>query len=363
MITQIKHERPGVYSSYETSSLTAASAGGGKVAVIASAGSLEDGKDFYQWTSYSRAAADVGECALSRMAQLAIRNGAGAVYGIPVKTVEVEGDDDDSGEKYDYDAAFEVAAAIEDVSVVVCDSDDVTVQQKLREMVETCSAARKERIAVVGGKAGESVEDLIKRASDLNHERVVLVAPGGVDSEGTAVGGAMCAAAVAGAIAGSADPALPLGGAQLYGLAGLEESYDDRDIDLLVRGGVTPLETLAGACYVVRGVTTRTTTGNVEDATWRELTTILVVDEVIPGLRNALRAKFSRAKNTEQTRGAIRSQTVMELEKRVSREIIDSYEDVTVSALEDDPTVCLVEFSFTVAHGLNQVWLSAHITV
>ena len=120
---------------------------------------------------------------------------------------------------------------------------------------------------------------------------------------------------------------------------------------------------LAGSYYVVRGVTTRTTTGGAADATWKELTTILVVDEVIPGLRNALRAKFSRVKNTAQTRGAIRSQTVMELEKRVSREIIDGYEDVTVSALEDDPTVCLVEFAFTVAHGLNQVWLSAHITV
>ena len=130
-----------------------------------------------------------------------------------------------------------------------------------------------------------------------------------------------------------------------------------------MQGGVTALETLAGACYVVRGVTTKTKTGDAKDTTWRELTTILVVDEVIPGVRRALRAKFSRAKNTLQTRGAIRSQTVMELEKRVSREIIDSYEDVTVSALEDDPTVCLVEFSFTVAHGLNQVWLSAHITV
>jgi len=56
-------------------------------------------------------------------------------------------------------------------------------------------------------------------------------------------------------------------------------------------------------------------------------------------------------------------QTVMELEKRVVREIIVGYEDVTVTASEDDPTVCLVEFAFTVAHGLNQVWLSAHITV
>ena len=351
MMTATTHERPGVYSTYEASSLTAASANGGKVAVVADAGSLKDGEDFYQWTSYSRAAADVGDCTLSRLTQLAIRNGAGAVYGIPVKSAG------DGG--VDYEAAFAVAAAIEDVSVVVCDSTKPEVQQSLKEMVEKCSEARKERIAVVGGAAKETAADLVKRAERLNCERVVLVAPGMGDDSG----GAGCAAAVAGAIAGTTDPALPLGGAQLYGLEGLEKNYDDGDIDTLVQGGVTALETLAGACYVVRGVTTRAKTGDVKDATWRELSTVLVVDEVIPGIRSALRAKFSRAKNTQQTRGAIRSQTVLELEKRVSREIIDSYEDVTVSALEDDPTVCLVEFSFTVAHGLNQVWLSAHITV
>ena len=143
----------------------------------------------------------------------------------------------------------------------------------------------------------------------------------------------------------------------------LECNYGDGDVDVLVQGGVTPLETLAGACYVVRGVTTRTKTGGAADATWRELSTILVVDEVIPGIRSALRAKFSRAKNSAQTRGAIRSLVVMELEKRVGREIIDGYEGVSVSALDSDPAVCVVEFAFTVAHGLNQVWLSAHITV
>ena len=81
----IRHERPGVYSSYETSGLTAANAGGGKVAVIAEAGEAEPGKVF-QWTSYSRAAADVGECALSRLARIALRNGAGTVYGAAAGT-------------------------------------------------------------------------------------------------------------------------------------------------------------------------------------------------------------------------------------------------------------------------------------
>ena len=36
---------------------------------------------------------------------------------------------------------------------------------------------------------------------------------------------------------------------------------------------------------------------------------------------------------------------------------------VAVSADPEDPTRCLVDFSFTVAHGLNQIWLTAHITV
>ena len=339
-----KHERPGVYSSYDASSLTAATAGGGNVAVVAR-GEKTGLEQYYQWTSFSRAAADVGDCLLSRMAQAAIRNGAGVVYGIP------------AGE--DYDEAFAVMASLEDVNVAVCDSTALSVQQALKAAVHECAAARRERIAVVGGAAGESVAQLIQRAAGLSSERMVLAAPGAGDGSG----GALCAAAVAGAIAGSSDPALPLGGAQLYGLEGLEANYDDGDIDLLVQGGVTPLETLAGACYVVRGVTTRTKTGGAVDPTWRELTTILVVDEVIPGIRNALRAKFNRSKNTVQNRGAIRSLVVMELEKRVSREIIDGYEDVTVSALDSDPTVCLVEFAFTVAHGLNQVWLSAHITV
>ena len=130
-----------------------------------------------------------------------------------------------------------------------------------------------------------------------------------------------------------------------------------------MRGGVTPLESSAGIVSMVRGITSRTTTGDASDNTWRELTTILIVDDVIPQIRNALRRKFNRSKNTVQTRSAIRSQVIVELENKRRAEIIDSYGDVQVSAAEDDASVCEVEFSFAVAHGLNQIYLTAHITV
>ena len=171
------------------------------------------------------------------------------------------------------------------------------------------------------------------------------------------------AAAVAGAIAGESDPALPLGGAELLGLDGLSARLEDRDVDRLILGGVTPVESLGGVVSVVRGVTTRTTSGGTADATWRDLSAIRVVDDVIPGLRAALRAKFRRAKNTAQSRGAIRAQVVLELEHKLAREIITGYEGVAVAADPQDPTRCLVDFSFSVAHGLNQIWLTAHITV
>lgn len=113
----------------------------------------------------------------------------------------------------------------------------------------------------------------------------------------------------------------------------------------------------------VRAVTTRTTTGGASDTTWRELTTILIVDDVIPTIRSSLRSRFARSKNTAQSRGAIRSQVILELEDKLASERIDSYGEVKVSAIESDPTACLVEFSFAVAHGLTRIYLTAHITV
>ena len=334
------HERPGVYSSYDASTVISGSGGGRTVGLVSEG---ESGK-LYTLNRYEDAVTQFGqEENLTKLVQVLFRNGAAKVVAVPV-----------SGQE-NYQGAFDLLAVEEDISVVVCDSTELTVQQALRQSVCDASQARRERIAVVGGAQSENVEALVQRAEGLNSERVVLVAPG--DDTGLA------AAAVAGAIAGESDPAIPLGGAELKGLEGMEARYADTEIDTLVRGGVTPLENVSGVVSVVRGVTTRTKTGEVEDATWRELTTIRIVDDVIPTIRNSLRAKFRRTKNTEQTRGAIRSQVVLELENKLAREIITGYDQVTVEADTENPTVCLVDFTFTVAHGLNQIWLTAHITV
>lgn len=270
------------------------------------------------------------------------RNGAAVVKAVKVSAATPTG----------YEAAF-AALEQEAVDVIVCDSTSVDVQLKLRASVEKASGAQKERIGVVSGGASETAAKLVERAGKLNSERMVLTAPGDV----------RMAAAAAAVIAGESDPSVPVNGAVLAGFSGLSASYDDTQVDTLVTGGVTPLECVSGEVSIVRGITTRTTTGGAADKTWRELTTVRIVDDVIPALRASLRARFVRSKNTAQVRAAIRSQVMVELENKRAQEIIDSFGEVSVKASEDDPTVCLVEFSFAVAHGLNRIYLSAHITV
>lgn len=348
------HERPGVYSSYDASTLVRGS-GGHQIVGLAAINSVAAAGVPITVTSYEGAVAafgsQEGKQDMAELIRVALLNGAAAVVAVPVA--------DEEG----YEAAFEALGSVENIRVMLCDSTQLAVQQALRDSVLSASAARRERIAVVGGAAGEEVSALVERAKGLNCERVVLVAPSSVDGEDAAVDGLSTAAAVAGAIASQSDPAIPLGGAELLGLKGLSQQYSDNDIDLLVRGGVTPVESINGQVSVVRGITTRTSSGEVEDTTWRELSTILIVDDVIPTLRDSLRSKFRRAKNTPQSRGAIRTQVVLELENKMSREIITGYDQVTVSAHSEDPTVCVVEFTFTVAHGLNQIWLTAHIVI
>ena len=344
------HERPGVYSSYDASSVVSASAaaktiGAAAVATKGTANKVE------LITSYEEGKSVFGEDAsgvygMSTLLKFLFANGAGAVKAVAVGK--------DESEEKDYASAFAALSDEEDVGVMVCDSAAQSVHLLLKTAAEDASAARRERIAVIGGSE-ETVAQMVNRAKAVNSERVVLVGPDIASDDGGTMSAVFAAAAVAAVIAGNTDPSVPINGAELtlFGAAG--KRLSDNEIDQLVRGGVTPIETVGGVSSPVRGITTKTSSGGAVDTTWRELTTILIVDEVIPTIRSALRTRFAR--------GAIRSQVVLELEEMKSREIVDSYGEVLVSALKSDPTVCLVEFGFTVAHGLNRIYLTAHITV
>ncbi|MBQ1264413.1 MAG: phage tail sheath protein [Oscillospiraceae bacterium] len=345
------HERPGVYSQYDASTITAT---GRSARILALVGLSEAQAGLYTLTSYASSKDVFGaDSQLGKMLRLAYLNGAGTVLACPVAQDSVEA----------YKAAFALVFAEKKASYCVIGSAKEDVQTALRDAVEEASEQRGECIGFCGMENPEDA-DLTARAMALNSERMVLLAPDVcMDDEGTMEGGCMAASAMAGALCDQSDPALPLNGLVLRGLYGVSKVYTDTEYDALAQGGVTAAECIGGKVSIIRALTTRTKTGGAQDMTFRELSTVLIIDDVIPSIREALRAKFTRAKNNALTRKAIRNQVVIELEERIEREIIDSFDDLTVTAAENDASTCVVEFSFTVVHGLNRIRLIAHISI
>lgn len=141
------HERPGVYSSYDASSVVSASAaaktiGAAAVATKGTANKVE------LITSYEEGKSVFGEDAsgvygMSTLLRFLFANGAGAVKAVAVGK--------DESEEKDYASAFAALSDEEDVGVMVCDSAAQSVHLLLKTAAEDASAARHERIAVIGG--------------------------------------------------------------------------------------------------------------------------------------------------------------------------------------------------------------------
>lgn len=345
------NERPGVYSSIEVSGSLSGSKSGRVVGVAACAATGEKAV-CTRVLSYAEAAGLFGsDCALSKLIRILFLNGAYAVEALPVAV-------NAAPTVKDYEAAFDVLMGKEGVGIMLCDSTLSEVHGAMRAAIAGASENSKYRIGIV--EAGGTVSAAAEKARAINYERMTVVYPAG-DSGFSSIG--ETAAAVAGVIACGTDPALPLNGAELFGTENVLRCFSDAEITSLVTFGVTPVERVGEAVCVVRGITTRSMTGGEEDGTWRELTTVLIIDDVVPAVRSALRAKFPRVKNTAQTRGAIRTQVIIELENKLRQEIIDSYSAVTAEPDGEDPSICVVSFSFAVAHGLNRINLTAHISV
>ena len=196
-MNSIIHERPGVYSSYDAS---ASLRGGRSVRVIGVAAKSKSGTANVPVTitSYEMGLSVFGEDSaaspgMSTLLKLLFMGGVSMVSAVAV-------------DNEDYAGAFAALQGVENVQVVICDSGELTVQQALLASLESASAARRERIAVVG-MSGASTAELTARAEALNSERMVLVGPDGLDSAGKTLPGIFAAAAVAAAIAVTRDPA------------------------------------------------------------------------------------------------------------------------------------------------------------
>ncbi|MBQ6539821.1 MAG: phage tail sheath protein [Oscillospiraceae bacterium] len=354
----INTERSGVFTSYQATNVSYSKKGRGVAGLVAIA-ETGTANQVYTISSPSEARSVFGASNIAKIADILFANGVFEIKAIPVFRF---GNDNDPAAQT-YGSAFARIAAIDEVQVIVCDSRLSDVHAAMKTAILGADNRNRYKIGVVESDDSSS-DTIITNAQSLNCERMIMVGPGALDVDGTISSCPLAAAAFAGAMLSESDPAVPMNGAELHGLGGVTYSLTEGLITNMVRAGVSPIECVGGVTSIIRGVTTYTEDSNGDsDPTWHEITTIRIVDDVIPEVRDSLRAMFARSKNTAQTRDAIKTQVVVILEKKVAAEIIDSYGNISVTQDEEDPTTCNVTFDFAVVHGINKIILTADITV
>ncbi len=344
----IAKERPGIYSNYQASEIIWGEKTGKKVGIVALSSCATN--KVYNISSLSEAKTQFSQDnTIYQLCEIALKNGA------PQISVVSAGE-----ENPDYESAFSLLEDEENIGVVICDSEDPDIHELLKTSVVASSNNLKERIGIVSYTGSEGLNEW---ATTLNCERIVLVAQSPVDNSGQALSSCLINAALAGVISSKTDPSTCFNGSKLRGISSLNLNLPEEEIDEYIGLGITPFEIILDEAEIIRLVTSKTTTNSVSDKTFKELNTVLIMDYVISGIRNALKRYLVGLKNNSATRRSIATQTTIELEKYRVMEIIDSYQLPSVSVDPEDSSVCIVEIEFVVLHGLNQIQIVANIKV
>lgn len=228
---------------------------------------------------------------------------------------------------------------------------------------------RSERIAILGGVAGESSAQAIARASGLNDKRAVLCWPGikDYDETGSLVTRAPfhLAAQIAGTLAGQGDPSEPLTNKPI-GLYGLESVSSNAVIDELVGNGVFTIRNEVGRGFIVVQSLT-TWTGDLKFSR-REISTIRAADEMMKTVRQAV-TPFVGRKSTITLQASVKQAVISSLQIAVSRGLIvadptnptlyPAFNNVAVRVYGD---AYYVDFNCSPAKPANYMLITAYVS-
>jgi len=218
---------------------------------------------------------------------------------------------------------------------------------------------RSERMTIFGVPVGTEPNEAAEKALSYKNERMTMVYPDGaviglLDEEGTeiehVVGGEYLAAALVGLnVSPAYDVATPMTRKTLAGFKRLFRKMDETTMDIVANSGVTIIEDTNPVLRVRHCLTT-----NMTSALTRELSILTIRDYVQQAMRFALEQyigqKYLAKLNNDI---AITANSVMQ--QLIQREIIVAATDASVQTDAADPTMALVEISYSPVFPLNYI--------
>jgi hypothetical protein len=279
---------PGTYVRVSAEGLiTPAAISTGNIGIVGTA--AEGLGETHIFSDYATLRAEVGEydafedgaLNLTRGAEIAYRNGAGAVFARAVE---------EGAEQDDFAAAFDELIK-DDVNILIApELDTETAITVLGSVLETAENAGRDMMAVVGADADE-VADIIDQV--VANDRIILVAPSIQAFDATAgepvvLPGNYSAAAVAGLLSTLSPQTSPTNKV-LSGVTRLPQRFSYAETVQLVNAGVLVLEQRQGV-RVVRGLTT-------DAGPFRQITTRRITDFAKAGIRSVSNQFVGRLNN------------------------------------------------------------------
>jgi len=267
---------------------------------------------------------------------------------------------------YHWDYALTQLESAETVEIICPMTSNQVIQSAVLEHCKNMAlpTGKKERFAVFGGPAGQSVTSAKTLASSFNDKRAVVVWPGikDYDNDGNLVTWAptYLAPYIAGLLYSQPDPSIPLTNKTINVLA-LETIAKPADIDDLVSNGVLAIKYEASRGFVISQSLT-TWTGDTRYVR-REISTMRCADIVMKNVRNSVRNLVG-----SRLDGAL----IQEISRRVNTTLIyatdaglivgnasnPSYKNLDVRTVGD---AIYVDFSISPAIPANYLLITAHI--
>ena len=332
--------RPGVFSRY-----SAGPAGG--YTGVRNAGLIAKGAA--EKTGWAATPAELaalfpaeGDAALRQAGDWLLRHGAGRLWAASVA--------DDSG----YAAAFAASEGVDGLDTLLCDGATAAVAAAFAESLAAAAENRRERVGVLAVGADSPA---LAAAAAAGSERLLVTAGTASETEGETGSALLLGAALAGALLRRTAPDLNLGGAVMEGLAACSPARTEAQVEAALRGGVVPFELVGEQVECIRGVTSRA------DSTWRDISTLLTVDDVMVSVRERLTAALRGVRSSAQSLEAVASLVTVLLREKEEAGLLSGWSAPVVYTKAEDPSVCVVELSFGVARVVSRITVTASIAL